>query len=299
MKQNINLYIAAALMLTLGGCNKGLGPEDAGSITIEATVGDMTKVSYDGNKTRFTEGDQITVYGWLGSTAEVPSTRVVNGVKCTLGTDGTWTPESPMYWAPGGEAHYFLAVYPARKIRRFTDEEFILDPADYRASDLLIATNLDGVKASDGPVALSFDHAMAKLVVNLKFRSEFGGAPSVGSVTVTARKTATVNYLTKAVTASGSVQRVSLPDAAAAPEGYSLSFSGLLIPQEGVRKVTVSIGLNEYVYESATDIPLKSGQYTTLGFIVGKEKIELASVSVSDWETAEDLPGGEALQEVL
>ena len=287
--------MAAAGLLLITGCAKEPGPADDGAITVEASIGRMTRVSYSGNGTSFTAGDRIAVYGWTGGADAVSDTRVVDGVLNTLGSDGKWTPESPMLWNPGGEAHYFLGIYPApTSVSNFTEADYMLDPSKYTDSDLLVATNLKGVTASQGAVALVFDHLMARLDVNLKFRGEFGGTPTVTSVSALARSAATVNCLTKEVTAKGDASAIAVPAAASAATGYALSFSGLQVPQEGVRKITVSIGGKEYVYESATDIPLTGGKYTTIGLVVGKDKIELGGVTVSDWEAVDDLPGGEA-----
>ena len=294
---NIQLLIAAAALLLLTGCAKELGLVDAGSITVDASIGQMTKLSYtsDGIGTSFTAGDKIAVYGWIGSAGEIPNTRVVDGVVNTF--DGSkWTPESQMLWKNVKDAHYFLGVYPVHAITNFTADAYTLDPAKYTESDLLIATNLDGVKASQGPVALTFDHAMAKLTVNLKFRSEFGGTPSVSSVTVSAKSTATVDYLTKTVTATGSAAAVDVPAATTVPTGYALTYSGLQVPQEGVRKVTITIDSKEFVFTSDTDIPLKGDHYTTLNLLVGRDKIELGSISVNNWEAGTTLPDADAVE---
>ena len=293
MNRHSILILFAMAFLALAGCHKEQVLTDGGNITVQASVGTMTKVS--GDKAAFTAGDGIVVYGWLGGAAEVPSTRVVDGVVNTLGADGLWTPAIPMRWKPGADAHYFLGVYPVHTISDFTADSYTLDPDD-AASDLLIATNLGGVKAADGPVALAFDHAMAKLVVNLKFRNEFGGTPTVTGVTASAKGTATVNYLTKAVTATGDAAAVNIPAAASAPSGYALSFSGLQVPQEGVRNITVTIGAKRYVYEAAADIPLHGGQYTTLDLTVGKDKIELSAFSIEAWGTEVNLPDADALR---
>ncbi len=299
MKKNNIYFAAAAALLALAGCNKEIITLEPGGITVDASIGAMTKVSYDGTSTSFTAGDQIAVYAWTGGAGAVPDTRVVDGVRNTLGADGKWTPATQMRWKSGADPHYFLGIYPVKDIADFTADAYTLDPAAYTASDLLIATNFGpgdaGLKAADGTVSLGFDHAMAKLNVNLKFRGEFGGTPTVSGVTATAKNTATVNYLTKAVTATGDASAVGIPAAPTAATGYALSFSGLQVPQSGVTTVTVSIGGNEYVYTSATDIPLESGKYTTLGLVVGKDKVELASVTVSDWTAGTDLPGGEAV----
>ncbi len=125
------------------------------------------------------------------------------------------------------------------------------------------------------------------------FRSQWGATPSVSGVTAYAKSAANVDYLTKGVTATGDAGAVSIP-AASAHEGYALGFSGLQVPQKGVRKVTVTIAGKEYVYESAEDIPLASGKITTLGLIVGRETLELAAVNIADWTAGASLEDGEA-----
>ena len=283
------ILTAAATIIALASCSKQAG--EAPCITIEASVGSLTKVSYtpDGSGTSFTSGDKIAVYAWRGGADEVPATRVVDGVANTY--DGSkWTPESPMLWKNVRDKHYFLGVFPARAITDFTADAYTLDPSNYTASDLLLATNLTGLKAADGPVSLVFDHVMAKLVVNLSFRSQWETAPTVTGVKTTAKKSATVNYLTKAVTASGNAEAVALTSSA------NNAWSGLQVPQEGVRKVTVTIDNKVYVYESATDIPLNAGQFTTLSLLVGRDKIELGSISVTNWAAGTTLPDGDALE---
>ena len=297
IKQSHIIIIAAAGILLLSGCGKKAEPETGAEISVKATIGQLTKVSNetDGKGTRFTAGDKIAVYGWTGGADAVPDTRVVDGVLNTLGDDGKWTPATQMRWKPGGEAHFFLGIYPApESVGSFSAADYALDPSEYTESDLLVATNLKGVTASQGAVELAFDHIMARLDVNLKFRGEFVGTPTVTSVTALAMSAATVNYLTKEVTAKGNPSAVAIPAAESAPDGYALSFSGIQVPQQGVRKITITIGDKEYVYDSAGDIPLEAGKYTTLGLSVGKAGIELTGVTVSGWETVTDLSGGEA-----
>ena len=264
-------------------------------ITVEASIGTMTKVTYDGATSSFEEGDRIAVYAWTGSKTTVPETWVVDGTVNTLGGDGKWTPASPMRWKSGADAHYFLGVSPVHEISSFTEDPYTLNPADYTSSDLLIATNLNGLKAGSGAVALSFEHAMAKLTVNLRFRNEYAATPTVSSVIVTAKTDATVNYLSGSVSATGVASSVSLSATTPVPAGYVLSFSGLQVPQEGVRTIAFTIDGNNYVYEAAEDIPLSSGHNTILGLSFGKDILELADVSVSPWLPDEEvIAGGEA-----
>ena len=293
MNRTKKYLIIAAALLALTGCEKGMVPAGADGISVQASIGTMTKVSYDGASTIFTDGDRIAVYAWTGDAPSVPAERVVNGEVNTF--DGTvWTPANRMLWDGTKAQHYFLGISPVAAVADFTADPYTLDPLKYTDSDLLIATSLAGITPSTTPVELTFTHAMAKLNVNLKFRSEFGGTPVVTSVTVKAKKTATVNYLTKAVTATGDASEVTIPAVTNAATGYGLSYSGLQVPQSGVRVVTVTIAGKTYEYESGKDIPLESGKYTTMGLVVGKDKLELRSVEVAEWTTGTDLTGGEA-----
>ncbi len=284
--------LAAAALLLPAGCTKDLRPADAGAITVEASIGAPTKVAYDGDKSSFAAGDKIAVYAWTGSSTEVPATRVVDGVVNTF--DGSaWTPASLMRWKSETDAHYFLGVSPVRSIASFTEDAFSLTPGDFTASDLLITTNTGGVTASGGPVALGFSHVMAKLDVNLNFRSQWGGTPTVTSVNVTAKSSASVNYLAKAVTATGTAAAVSLTALESPASGFARSYSGLQVPQSGVRQIVVRIGDADFVYEAGEDIPLVPGKVTTVNLIVGRDKIVPGGLTITDWVSGEPFFSGE------
>ena len=297
-KNNIRIITAAAGILALAACSNegGIGTDvDAGSITIQATIGQMTKVENKGNATNFINGDKILLYGWTGSKDAVPATRVVDSVVNSF--DGTvWTPAKQMNWKNATDAHYFLGIYPVPdSVTSFTAAAYKLNPAEYESSDLLIATNLNGVTVADGPVNLTFEHAMAKLNVNLKFRSEFSANTIVSSVTATAYDSATVNYLTKKVTAAGTIREVLIPQTTTPATGYNVSFSGLQIPQEGMKKITVTIDGRTFVYDATQDIPLDAGKYTTIGLIVGNDKMVLDDITISNWTADADLGCQEAV----
>ena len=85
----------AALGLMAAACsNDESAPaqQEAKYITIEASIGNMTRATTTGNSAVFDQGDRVTLYAWTGSATAVPAQRVVDGVVNTLGTDGKWTP---------------------------------------------------------------------------------------------------------------------------------------------------------------------------------------------------------------
>ena len=283
MKHSNILLFSAMAALVLAACGKLSGTP--GTITIQAGIGSMTKVDTDGDKVDFESGDKIGVYAWLGSADAVPATRVVDGVVNTF--DGTkWTPAAQMLWDDNSSKHYFLGICPVRSVTSFTADPYTLDPDKYADSDLLIATNDAGLTSKDNPVKLGFDHAMARLDVNLSFRNQWTTAPTVASVTATAKKTATVDYLAKKVTATGDAVGVALK------AKDNVAWSGLQVPQEGVRTLTITIDGTDFVFTHTADIPLVSGKYTTVNLTVGRDKIELVSdITIANWTAGSTLNG--------
>ena len=290
MRMKKHIIIILAGMLALAGCNKEIDKTDCDSITVRASIGAMTKVADTG----FADGDKIAVYAWTGDANAIPASRWIDGVVNTF--DGAkWTPESQMLWKNSKESHYFLGICPVRSVSDFTADPYTLNPSDYDGSDLLVARNLDGLTSGSGDIDLQFNHLMAKLNVNLTFPGEWDAVPEVNSITVKSKTKATVNYLSATVTpSSDEAEAVNIP-AASVVQGYDKSYSVLQIPQDGVRIIDITIGNTIYEYESASDIPLSAGKYTSLGLIVGREKAELADISVSDWTEEARISGVEAL----
>ena len=304
MKKNIILYMVAVAGLVLAGCSKESVMPQGGSLdmTVTASVGEMTKVAYDGLKTTFTKDDSLSVYAWIGSNTEVAEQLVVNGVVNKLDEKGKWVPASQMLWKNARDDHYFIGISPAHEVVSFTADPFVLNPAEYKTNDLLIANDLKGQKVTTdlapNPVSLTFTHALAKLNVHLKFRSQWAATPTVTSVATTAMDCYKVNYLTKEVTAYGDAAQVALQPLTTTPETYALSFSGLQVPQTGVTVITIKIDGKDFVYTAAEPIVLESGKITNIGLIVGREELFLDKTSVEDWAEGETYKeDGEAMED--
>ena len=307
MKKYIIIAAAAALCLT--ACNKEGGIADNRTITVEASIGAMTKATYDGDKSAFAVGDSLSLFAWLGDNTAIPQKLVVNNVTNKLGEDGKWTPATQMLWDDMTSQHYFMAVSPARTVKSFTADPFVLDPAadKYQKSDLLIATSVTGLVATSNPVSLTFDHAMAKLNVNLTFRNQWtpGNPPvkpyteaKVKALEATAKDNATIDYLKKTVTATGNATQLAMNKI------KNANWTVLMVPQEGFRTITIKLegndewlgGNDTYVFTHTADIPLVSGKYTTLNLIVGRDQITLDKdgIIINDWVAGETIDNGEA-----
>ena len=303
MKKTI-LYLAlmGAVAMTLSSCNKERGESQKPEyITVSTNIGGMTKVTTnsDGEQV-FEVGDEISVYAWTGSkdVAPVAADRVVDNSINKLGTDAKWVATPQMLWKNMTEEHFFIGVYPkdASSVADLTAADYTLNVADQEASDLLIATEFTGKIATTNPVNLTFDHAMAKVVVNLDFRNQWD-ATGKDVEKVEFKNVATkakVNYLTLAVTPGDNRDVLAIPEIA-----DDKKFESIFIPQNGVNTVVVTVksngGSKDYTYTHTSDFKFEAGKRTTINLIVGRNQIDLGTVKINNWIDGETIDDGEAL----
>lgn len=301
MKKKTYLFALMAMALTLGSCSdneNGIGGETSKYITVSTSIGNMTRVATDANGGQtFEEGDEISVYAWIGAPTVAPETseRVVNNAINKL-TNGLWISTPQMLWKNNRDKHYFIGVYPisASAISDLSAGEYTFDETKQVESDLLVAVNKDGLSYNvdeQQPVPLTFTHVMAKLVVNLTYKNQWGGIPTVEKVVVgNAAKEATINYLTKVVTPSTTAKEdFSLPEIT-----ENTKYVSVIIPQEDVTQLTIVIDGKNFVYDNGTPFKLESGKITTVNLEVGRDEIKLGDVKITDWENGSTF-SGEAL----
>ena len=296
MKKTVLSISILALAMGMNSCSNDNETADTSSqyITVSTEIGTMKRVATAANGTQtFTEGDQISIYAWTGNAETVPAAgnRVVDNAINTL-TAGKWVAVPQMLWKNTIDNHYFIGVYPKTEtsVSDLTAGFYTLDVDNQEKSDLLVATNIRGLKSESNPVLLTFEHMMAKLKVSLQFRNQWGGTPTVASVTLKdAATTATVNYLTQTVTASATTTGLVLPVTDA-----NISYSSIVIPQTGVKSIVINIDGRNYTYTNPNGILLESGKITSIGLIVGRDEITLGEVSINDWQEGATISGGEA-----
>lgn len=302
MKTKTYLFALMTMALTLGSCSdneNGIGGETSKYITVSTSIGNMTRVATDakGGQT-FEEGDEISVYAWTGDATAVPAAtgRVVDNAINKL-TKGAWISTPQMLWKNNRDKHYFIGVYPTKAISDLTAGEYAFDETKQVESDLLVAVNKDGLSYNvdeQQTVPLTFTHVMAKLVVNLTYKNQWGTeGPTVDKVVVgDAAKKATVNYLTKVVTPSTVAEDKADFDMPALTANKK--YASIIIPQDGVQKITVVIGGKNFNYDNGTPFKFESGKVTTINLEVGRDIIKLGDVNISDWGSTGEPIKGEA-----
>ena len=302
MKTKTYLFALMAMALTLGSCSdneNGIGGETSKYITVSTSIGNMTRVATDekGGQT-FEEGDEISVYAWTGDATVAPEIRerVVNNAINKL-TNGSWVSNPQMLWKNNRDKHYFIGVYPISAISDLSAGEYTFDVNKQTESDLLVAVNKDGLSYNvdeQQPVPLTFTHVMAKLVVNLTYKNQWGTeGPTVDKVAVgNAAKKATVNYLTKVVTPSAVAEDKADFDMPALTANKQ--YASIIIPQDGVQKITITIGGKDFIYDNGTPFKFESGKITIVNLEVGRDVIKLGDVNISDWGSTGEPIKGEA-----
>ena len=279
--------LAASLAACSSDDNGGKTPQ---YITIDAQLSKVTKTTVaDDGTISFANGDAISVYAWTGSATTLPTSASDFAVAGSTNTyDGTkWTASPQMLWKDLTSPHFFLATYPKRDI--LTETGFTLDVSKQAECDVMVATNLGtdskGITATNTAVPLTFDHLMAKLQVNLQFRNQWGdNGPSSVAVSINSNITATINYLAKTVTPSGDASDIALPSVAAAVEGYTKSYESVVIPVSDLKNIKITVDGHDYVFTNDTAIQLQSGKTTIVNLLVGRNEINLGSMSIKGWE---------------
>jgi len=304
MKRTAICFTVVCAAIAVCGCNKETGKIESQPkyITVTTNIDDMTRVTTNENGSQeFSNGDELSIYAWTGSSATAPAAeeRVVDNAINKLDSDGKWTSTPQMLWRNMKDEHYFIGVYPknATSVADLTSADYTMDVTKQEQSDLLIATEFTGKVASNNPVSLTFDHAMAKVVVELSFRNQWGGGdPTVEDVVLkNVSNSAKVNYLTKTVTAGSSREaELVLPVVT-----QNRKYNSIIIPQDGINTVVVKIGGRDFVYThnnkgAAADFSFESGKFTTIKLIVGRNQIDLDDVTINDWKPGDVIDGGEA-----
>lgn len=280
----------AMLAATLTACsNDDNGGKAPKYINIDAQLSQPTKttIAADGTMS-FTSGDAISVYAWTGSASTLPTTAdgfVVAGNTNTF-NGSTWTASPQMLWKDLTSPHFFIATYPQRDI---TQTNFTLDTSKQSECDVMVATNLGtdskGIIATETAIPLAFDHLMAKLQVNLQFRNQWGeSGPTSVAVSINSKSSATIDYLAKSVTPTGSASDITLPSVAAAVEGYAKSYESIVIPVSDLKNIKIAIDGHDYIYTHDTAIQLQGGKTTIVNLMVGRNEITLGSMSIKGWE---------------
>lgn len=312
-------FAFAALAITLAACssddNIAYTNEE---IKIHTTIGSMTRTVLDGNSTKFVANDELRLYAWDG-TLSATSSPWINGVAVKLNSENKWVPASQILWKTAETAHDFLAVYPSSLVNSLSDlttcSYTMKDDGNVIDNDILRAYSPAVKMPADNTLNLPFKHLMAKIQVNLKFRTQWETTPTVTSVTGSLAKAANINFISNGISpdrlAAATPSRAFTVKATPAT-GYVYSYEIIAVPDDpDFKTINIAIDNNTYTFEytdpnngGQSSIALESGKVTTINLIVGHNKVELdmdnsdptsgTGIFISDWTDQDDNYSGDA-----
>ena len=297
MKAKYLSMAALALMGALASCQSDddftvARPDNA--VSVNFSVGSLqattrsNAIATDDTQRQFNQGDQISV-----------STNDQEAVlfQCTSTDDQTWTEAVPnkfLLWTQNTLT--FSAYYPATtgtSMTAFTlpaDQSSVekIALADYMTRQQVISRPEGG---SD--IQMQLERKMARVIVRISgFGSQYDNdQKTVSNVSI---------YSEASGIADGNPTGSSteIQPYAQGNGGQGSTYTALVVPgygDSGARFIQLSDGEGSTLLVKG--IPeLEAGNSYTFNLVVGKNRIEVASVTVQDWTTGETLAGGQATE---
>ena len=285
---------AVVLAATLTGCQKEsvLRPSDA--VSVNFSVGSLqattrsNAIATDDTQRQFNQGDQISV-----------STNDQEAVlfQCTSTEDQTWTEAVPnkfLLWTQ--PTLTFSAYYPATtgtSMTAFTlpadqSSEAKIALADYMTRQQVISRPEGGSE-----IQMQLERKMARVIVRISgFGSQyFDDQKTVSNVRIYSEASGIEDG--NPTGSSTEIQPYAQGDG-----GQGSTYTALVVPgygDSGARFIQLSDGEGSTLLVKG--IPeLEAGNSYTFNLVVGKNRIEVKSVTVQDWTTGETLAGGQATE---
>lgn len=194
----------------------------------------------------FESGDCTGLYV-VNYTGSVPGTlansgNYVDNMRFTY--NGTWVPDTPIFWADNETHADFYLYYPYTKVQSVKAHAFDVKAdqsaeADYKASDLLMGKTVN-VTPSTSTTVIPVSHVMSRIIIALEAGNGFTAeslAQAAVSVKINGVKcSSTVDLTNGAVTPTGSATSVT-------PLYANNTYKALIVPQtvESGNLITVNV----------------------------------------------------------
>jgi len=302
MKAKYLSLAALALMGTLASCqsddeataNSFARPDNA--VSINVSVGSLkgttrsNAIATDDTQRQFNQGDQISV-----------STNDQEAVlfQCTSTDDQTWTEAVPnkfLLWTQ--PMLTFSAYYPATTGTSMT--AFTL-PADQSSTEKIAKadymTRQQVISRPEGgsDIQMQLERKMARVIVRISgFGSQYrDDQKTVSNVSIYSEASGIEN-------GNPTGSSTEIQPYAQGTGGQGSTYTALVVPgygDSGARFIQLTDGEGSTLLVKG--IPeLNAGNSYTFNLVVGKNRIEVESVTVQDWTTGETLTGGQATEAV-
>lgn len=286
---------ALALMGTLASCQSDddfTVTRPANAVGINFSVGSLqattrsNAIATDDTQRRFNQGDQISV-----------STNDQEAVlfQCTSTDDQTWTETVAgkfLLWTQ--PMLTFSAYYPVTtgtSMTTFTVPTDQSSVAKIALADYMTRQQVISRPEGGSNIQMQLERKMARVIVRISgFGSQYDDdEKTVSNVSIYSEASGIADG--NPTGSSTEIQPYAQGDG-----GQGSTYTALVVPgygDSGARFIQLTDGEGSTLLVKG--IPeLEAGNSYTFNLVVGKNKIEVASVTVTDWTTGETLDGGQA-----
>lgn len=297
MKAKYLSMAALALVGALASCQSDdftvARPDNA--VSVNFSVGSLkattrsNAVATDDTQRRFNQGDQISV-----STNDQEEAVLF---QCTSTENQTWTEAVPnkfLLWTQ--KTLTFSAYYPATTGTSMTTFTVPTDQSSVEKIALAdYMTRQQNIFRPEGgsDIQMQLERKMARVIVRISgFGSQYDDdEKTVSNVSIYSEASGIADG--NPTGSSTEIQPYAQGDG-----GQGSTYTALVVPGYGDYGATfIRLTDGEYNTLLVKGIPeLEAGNSYTFNLVVGKNKIEVASVTVQDWTTGETLAGGQATE---
>ena len=293
-KVYLSVLFGAVSMLSLTACSSDDNESvDNNIIRISTQIANgpdasATRAAADIQSTAFQNGETIKIYAVDNQST---STKIIDNAIYTQGSGFT----ASYYYPANGHTIDIYGIYPST-LTYMTSNSFSVQDnqyaeADYKASDLMQAQSIDAARKSEAQ-ALTFNHKLSKIIVNVKKDASVVNAESVDLQLLNVKKTVNLSYspsFTVALDNSATPGAVTI-----VPTDNRLALSAdfaavaAIIPPQTIAATTqfIKVHLNsggEYIYAvPAGGITFAAGTVYTYNITVGLYGITV-STSIANW----------------
>lgn len=266
-------------------------------IKISTTVSDI--IDTRATDFAFETGDEIGLYVVNHNSDGTPGTLMpqgnhVNNMRFTY-VNGSWTPDTPLYWQDNNTYADFYLYYPYRATvssigaMPFSVNADQSTEAAYKAGDLLIGSTYD-VASTDQAVSITAKHVMSQMLITVVAGNGFtDGSLDKANVAVKingVKTQSTVNLATATVTATGTTTTVT-------PLKADGSYKALIVPQSVAQGNLITVTVDGRAYNLQKSFTFIGGKRHRFTVTLSKTNNGI-NVNIDQWEDDGTDNGGTA-----
>ena len=295
MKKN-NIIAIAAIALTFTACSNDndITTNNEGKdtpISLSVGVGELSVVTRAENTATLTDGE-LGLYITKNGEKTLQGKYLCNNAQFTYVSNG-WTCGTTYYWAADNATIDYVAYHPYQSS---ISGNFISWDVTNQSSgklDLLYQKASDVTNPTDHSIGITLGHVCSKLVVNVsKLGSEIAEGTKISSIKIGGLKPKGTFNLTDGTwdSSNETVADIEMAVLVTPNQGMKATCEAILIPQEAAFTLTIRLNNNSEYQLAVPSQAFAAGTCYTLTIQVGQDKVNLGSITQTDWVTKDGGP---------